>query len=129
MKSQTNLTVINMSTTEKINAVIDAINQDIAQHKDVAKHAMLVLEQMNVSEEDYKEANLCFGLNQFMIGYLSHIKDTLAGADIKTTENLIRYHAYYQRTKGNLTDGSNISIGQAAVATILDGYIAKFFDA
>ena len=129
MKSQTNLTVINMSTTEKINAVIDAINQDIAQHKDVAKHAMLVLEQMNVSEEDYKEANLCFGLNQFMIGYLSHIKDTLAGADIKTTENLIRYHAYYQRTKGNLTDGSNISIGQAAVATILDGYVTKFFDA
>ena len=129
MKSQTNLTIINMSATEKLNTILETISQDIAECKEVAKHAMLVLEQMNVSKKDYKEANLCFGLNQFMIGYLSHIKDTLAGADIKTTENLIRYHAYYQRTKGNLTDGSNISIGQAAVATILDGYVTKFFDA
>lgn len=118
-----------MSTTEKINAVIDAINHDIAGYKEVAKHAMAVLEHMNVTEEEYKEANLCFGLNQFMIGYLTHVKDTITGADIKSVENLIRFHAYHQHTKGNLTDGSNLSIGQAAVATALDGYIAKFFDA
>ena len=118
-----------MSTTEKLNAILDSISQDIEQRKDLAKHAMVVLEQMNVTDEDYKEANLCFGLNQFMVGYLSYIKDSIAGTDIKSAVKLIRFHAYYQRTKGNLTDGSNISIGQAAVATLLDGYIAKFFDA
>lgn len=118
-----------MPTTEKLNAVLDAINQDIAQRNDVAKHAMLVLEHMNVTENDYKEANLCFGLNQFVVGYLTHIKGTITGTDVKSAENLIRFHAYYQHTKGNLTDGSNISIGQATVATILDGYVTKFFDA
>lgn len=131
MKSRTNfLNVINMSTTEKLNAVLEAINKDIAQHRDVAKHAMLVLEHMNVTvtDEEYKEANLCFGLNQFIVGYLTHIKETIAGMDIKSVENLIRFHAYNQHTKGNITDGSNISIGQAAVATLLGGYITKFFE-
>lgn len=128
MKSQINPTQINMSTTEKINAVIEAISQDIAQHKDVAKHAMLVLEQMNVSEKDYKEANLCFGLNQFMVGYLTHIKDTITGTDIKTAENLIRFHSYHQHTKGNLTDGKDLTIGQATIAILLDGYIERFFE-
>ena len=118
-----------MSTTEKLKAVLDAINQDIMQHRNVAKNAMLVLEHMNVTEEEYKEANLCFGQNQFIVGYLTHIKETIAGTDIKSVENLIRFHANYQHTKGNLTDGSNISIGQAAVATLLGNYITKFFEA
>lgn len=114
-------------STEKLNAILDVINQDIAERTDVAKHAMLVLEHMNVTEEDYKEANLCFGINQFVIGFLTYIKGTITGTDIKSAENLIRFHAYYQHTKGNLTDGSNISIAQAAVATLLDGYVDKFF--
>lgn len=129
MKSQTNLTQINMSTTEKINAVLEAINQDIAGHKEEAKRAMLAMEQMSVTEENYKEANLNFGLNLFVAGYLTHIKDTITGTDIKTTENFIRFHAHYQQTKGNLTDDSNIPFGRAEVTTLLNGYIAKFFDA
>ena len=118
-----------MSTNEKINAILDAISQDIEKHKEKSAQAMLTLEHMNVTEEEYKNANLCFGLSQFAAGYLTHIKESLTGADVKAAETCIRFHAHYQRTKGNLTDGSNISIGQAAVATILDGYISKFFDA
>ena len=47
-----------MSTNEKLNAVLDAISQDIAERKDASIHAMLVLEQMNNIQELINEIQL-----------------------------------------------------------------------
>lgn len=118
-----------MSTTEKIKNLLDSINQDIEERREAAKQAMLTIERMSVSETEYKEANLGFGLNQFVIGYLAHVKENVDGSDEKTAENFIRFHAHYQHTKGNLSDGQPLSVAQATVAILLDGYVAKFFEA
>lgn len=119
-----------MSTTEtKIVAILDAISRDIAKHENVANLAMQTLEKLNATPEEYKEANLRYGLNAFVINYLNRIKAVVMARDIKKAENLIRYHAYYQHAKGNLDDGSAISVAQATVAVTLDGYVARFFEA
>ncbi len=117
------------STEEKIDAILDAISQDIAEREKVADEAMLTMEQMNTSPDDYKSACLQFSANWFVVGYLKRIKCVVECRDIKSTENIIRFHSYYQHHKGNLDDGRDISLGQAALAVILDGYVEKFFDA
>ncbi len=118
-----------MSTTEnKINAILDAINQDIAEREKEADSAMLTLEQMNTSVEDYKDACKQFGANLFVANYLRHIKGVADTRDIKNTENIIRFHSCYQHIKGNIEDGHDISLGQSVVTSILDGYIERFFD-
>lgn len=117
------------TTATKINALLDAISQDIAKHENVANSAMQTLEKLNATPEEFKEANLRYGLNAFVINYLNRIKAVVMERDIKKAENLIRYHAYYQYSKGNLDDGSTISVAQAAVAETLGGYVARFFEA
>lgn len=117
------------TTATKINALLDTICQDIAERENVANSAMNIIEKLNVTPEDFKEANLRYSLNTYVINYLNRIKAVVMEQDIKKAENLIRYHAYYQHTKGNLDDGSTISVAQAAVAVTLDGYVARFFEA
>lgn len=116
------------TTATKINALLDAISQDIAKYENVANSAMQTLEKLNATPEEFKEANLRYGLNAFVIGYLYRIKAVVMERDIKKAENLIRYHAYYQQhTKGALDDHRDISLGQATVAVILGGYVERFF--
>lgn len=56
-----------MSTTEtKIDAILDAIRQDIAEREIVAEQAMHTLEKMKPSAEEYKDANLQFGANTYV---------------------------------------------------------------
>lgn len=118
-----------MSTDEKITAVLETISQDIARHRKAAENAMLSLEYVNVAEDEYKKANTCFCQNQFIVGYLSHIKEVIAVSDIKFAEVFIRFHAYFQYKNGSPDDGLFISTGRAEVASLLDGYIATFFGA
>lgn len=115
------------TTATKINALLDAISQDIAKYENVANSAMQTLEKLNATPEEFKEANLRYGLNAFVIGYLYRIKAVVMERDIKKAENLIRYHAYQQHTKGALDDHRDISLGQATVAVILGGYVERFF--
>ena len=120
-----------MSTTEiKKAAIIETITKDIAEREKVAERAMQTLEQMNTSAEDYKRACQQFSLNSFVSGYLRHIKDSVEKSDLKTSENLIRFHSYHQYTKGLLTDDNEraLGVGQTAIAIILDGYIERFFE-
>ena len=119
-----------MSTTEtKIDALLDAISQDIAERENATNSVMQTLEKLNATPEEFKQANLRYCLNVYVINYLNRIKAVVMERDIQKAENIIRYHAYYQRTKGNLNDGSIISVAQTAVVTILDNYIARFFEA
>lgn len=115
---------------EKINVILDAISQDIAEREKVADNAMHVLEKMKPSDVEYKEANLQFSANSFVAAYLRHIKDTVKDKDyqsLKRLEQCIRFHHYQQHTKGALDDHRDISLGQATVAVILGGYVERFF--
>ncbi len=116
------------TTATKINAILDAISQDIAEHESVANSAMNTLEKLNATPEEFKEANIRYGFNSYVINYLNRIKAAVMERDIKKAENIIRCHSYYQHAKGNLNDGSAISFAQAAVAVTLDGYVARFFE-
>ncbi len=51
---------------EKINAILDAISQDIAEREKVANSAMQTLEKLNTTPEEFKEANLRYGLNSYV---------------------------------------------------------------
>lgn len=129
MKSQTNQKQINMSVTEtKIDAILDAIRQDIAERETVADQAMHTLEKMKPSAEEYKDANLQFGANAYVARYLKKIQEVVKERDIKKAENIIRFHHYQQHTIGALDDHRDISLGQATVAVILGEYIERFFD-
>lgn len=128
MKSPTKLNVINMSTTEtKIDAILDAISQDIAEREAVANQAMYTLEKMKPTAEEYKNANLQFGANTYVACYLKRIQEIVKERDIKRAENIIRFHHYQQHTIGALDDHRDISLGQATVAVILGGYVERFF--
>lgn len=127
MKSQTKLTVVNMSTTEtKLDAIRAAFEQDINTHERATEEAFAKLEKMNISHKDYKQANWQFGLNQYVAGYLRKVKESTieSGEPIKTIERRIRFHAFRQRTKGALDD----HVAQATVAVTLEGYINRFFE-
>lgn len=128
MKFQTNQKQINMSVTEtKIDAILDAISQDIAERERVADQAMHTLEKMKPSAEEYKDANLQFGANAYVVRYLKRIQEVVKERDIKKAENIIRFHHYQQHAIGALDDHRDISLGQATVAVILGGYVERFF--
>lgn len=119
-----------MSTTEeKINAIRDAINVDIEHHSNLAEVAFVNLEKMNISSKEYKDANLQFGLNNYIAGYLRKIKEITIDSEesLKRIESRIRFHAYQQRTKGELADKQVISVAKATVAVLLEEYVQKFF--
>lgn len=119
-----------METKEtKIDAILEAINEDIKERQNVAKEAMRKLEEFNLSSEEYKDANFGISANSFVASYLGMLgEDIRKDADIRKVENRLRFHSYQQHTKGTLDDGRDISLGQAAVATILDGYVRRFFE-
>jgi len=124
---------ISMEThLKKINEILDAISQDIADREKVADNAMHILEKLKPSEVEYKEANLQFSANSFVARYLKHIKDSVKGKDyqsLKRLEQLIRFHHFQQHAKGALDDHRDLSLGQATVAVILGGYVERFFEA
>lgn len=129
MKSPTNQKQINMSETEtKIDAILDAIRQDIAERETVAEQAMHTLEKMNTSPEDYKVANLQFEANTYVASYLKRILEVVKERDIKKAENIIRFHHYQQHKIGALNDNRYISLGQATIAVTLGKYVERFFD-
>lgn len=118
-----------MSTTEtKIDAILDAIRQDIAEREIVAEQAMHTLEKMKPSAEEYKDANLQFGANTYVACYLKRIQEVVKERDLKIAENNIRFHHYQQHAIGALDDHRDISLGQATVAVILGGYVERFFN-
>ncbi len=87
---------------------------------------------MNISSEEYKQANRQFGLNLYVAGYLRKIKElfTVESAEpLKRIENRMRFHAYRQRTKGALDDKQEISAAQVVVAATLERYVQNFFEA
>lgn len=112
----------------KINAILDAIGQNIAERETVANQAMHTLEKIKPSAEAYKDANLQFGANAYVAHYLKRIQEVVKERDIKKAENIIRFHCYQQHKIGALDDHRDISLGQAAVAVILEGYVQKFFE-
>lgn len=116
------------TTEEKIDAILDAISQDIAICEKTANRAMNTLERINTTPEEYKDANLQLGANAFAARYLDRVREVVKERDIKKAENVIRFHFYYQHHKGNLDDHRDISLGQSAVAVILGGYVDRFFN-
>lgn len=118
-----------MTTTEtKTNEILNAINADITTHEEMAKEAMNTLEQTGTSPEEYKEACTAFSAHSFITCYLRHIRGVAECGNLKDTENIIRFHSYYQSAKGKLNDGQVISVAQATVCVLLGGYIKRFFD-
>lgn len=110
---------------EKINAVLGAMTRDIEERERVADDAMHRLEDMGVSAREYKDACLRFSVNSFVVAYLRRLMRKVEEGGVKTAENLMRFHSYYQHTKGCLDDGEPLSVGQAAVAVILDGWKSR----
>lgn len=117
------------SNETKIDAIINAVSQEIEAHEKAANDAMGTLEKVNSSPEEYRNASILFGLNSYVANYLKRIKDVVMERDIKKAENVIRFHSYYQHTKGSLSDGNMLSACQAAVMATLDSYISRFFEA
>lgn len=118
-----------MSTTEnKIEAVLNAFNKDIEEHAIRAEDAFAKLEKMNIDAEEYKAANWQFALNHYVACYLRKLKEFIAKEPLKMIEKRIRFHAYQQHTKGELSDKQEISVAQAAVTVLLEGYVQKFFE-
>lgn len=117
-----------METKTKIDSILAAIGKDIKHHEDTADKAMMKLELLKISSEEYKEANKTYGINLYISCYLRHVEDHIAkNRDIKEAENIMRFHSYQQKSKGALDDGDFISLGQAAVAVTLGDYVNRFF--
>lgn len=108
--------------------IIAAIEKDIAQFEQRAEQAMGKLERMNNTNEEFilasREADLYF----FTAGYLNHIGYIARTNELKVTENAIRYHAYANRKKGLIGDGGDVDARNTAIATILEGYLDRFFE-
>lgn len=118
-----------MSVTETtIDAILDAIKQEIAERELMADNAMHTLRKFNPTPEEYKDANLQFGVNTYIACYLKSIQSVVMGRNPSAVESAIRFHHYQQHSKGNLNDHRDISLGQAAVAVILGGYVERFFN-
>lgn len=117
-------------SNNKIDAILADINKDIESHAAIADEAFATLEKMNITPEEYKDANWAFGLNHFVAGYLRHFRNDIVEHKIapKTLENRMRFHAYGQRTKGELGDEAEISAAQLKVAELLEGYVQKYFE-
>lgn len=118
-----------MSTTEtKTDALLDAIRQDIAVCESMADRAMHSMEKLKPTTEEYKDANLQFGVNTYTVFYLRRIEEVVNCQDIKTSEHIIRFHHYQQNNVGVLKDHRDITLSQTAIAAILGRYIERFFN-
>ena len=120
-----------MPTTENnIDAILDAISQDIAKQEKDGQEAMRILEKDNITNGDYIAANIQFGVSMFVSRYLGHIKSFIRiNNDAEKAEEIISYHAYRQRESGNsYRECDDISYGRRKVASILLGYISRFFN-
>lgn len=115
------------TTATKIDVILNAIREDIAILEILAEDAMNTIENLNATPEEFKQANLVYGFSSYGINYLNRIKAVVMEGDIKKAENIIRYHSHYQYTKGNLDDGSVISVSQMTVTATLEEYIERFF--
>lgn len=119
-----------MTTETKTTAILDAISLDIADHEKRAEAAFSTLEMMNADSEDFKKANWQFCLNNYVATYLRKFKKMIIDNEpLNTIEKRMRFHAYSQRSKGELNDKQEISVAQATVALRLESYIAIYFDA
>lgn len=116
----------------KFTQIIEAITADITSAEQITSDAMLTLEQMNTSHMEYKAAFRRFIINTSVTRYLIHIKRAIEKSDVKTAENLIRFHAYYQHTKGgdeNDPDPKDITAAvREVIVAVLQQYIADFFE-
>ena len=117
-----------MSTTEtKTNAILDAISQDIQKNESLAKAAFKTLEKMSINSEEYKMTNKQLGHYCYIAEYLRLLKEM--DRTQESLEDRIRFHAYYQRKKGELRDNQETSNAQTSIAVILEGYIHQYFEA
>lgn len=119
-----------MPKTENIiEAILDAISQDIAEQEKAGQEAMKILEKDNMAKHDYFAANIQFGTNVFVSRYLGHIKSCIRiYNDAEKAEAIISYHANRQKKMSNLQGVyDDISAGQQKVISILLGYISRFF--
>lgn len=117
------------SNENKCDAVLHVINEALTEHKGKVNKAMQILECMNTKQEEYKNACSTLMISSFVVSYLSRIKAVAETRDIKSTENLIRFHSYYQTNKGAIViNFDDTSSAQYIVLTILNGIIERFFD-
>lgn len=120
-----------MPKTENIiEAILDAISQDIAEQEKAGQEAMKILEKDNMAKHDYFAANIQIGISVFVSRYLGHIKSCIRiYNDAEKAEEIIRYHAYRQKEMFNLHSVyDDITAGQRKVTSILLGYISRFFN-
>lgn len=114
----------------KLDAILADLSKDIETHAAIAEDAFATMEKMNITPEEYKNANWTFGLNYFVAGYLSHFMNDIINGRVapKILENRMRFHAHGQRTKGELDNEDEISAAQIKVAELLEGYVQKYFE-
>lgn len=115
------------TTATKINAILDAISKGIEKRESMAAEAMKTLDNLCTTPEEYKKANLHFGINSYVANYLKRIQAVVMERDLKKAENAIRFHHYQQQKIGAIDDGGDVSLAQAIVANILGDYIESFF--
>lgn len=115
-------------TNSKLEAIRSAIENDIKTHQRAASIAMENIEKFNTSSDDFNSESLRFNINQFIAGYLSHIKSSVENVDLNRAETIIRYHFHTQSTKGQSAANPVILRGQEVIADILKSYVNRFFN-
>lgn len=91
--------------------------------------AMLDLELINATEEDFKAACRRLAKNSFAVAYLSRIETVAEEGSIRATENIIRYHSFMQDTKGGYKNLKEpIDFAQAEVTGFLNELINRYFN-
>lgn len=111
----------------KLNAVMDDLNGFIESNSEFEKLAMKVLEHLNPTKEQYKEASEVLMRASFANNILNRIKDIAESGDIKRTEQTIRFHAYQLSTKATLNAGDVISVAQQKLFQTLEYMIYRHF--
>ncbi len=123
------MTTNEMTDEMKCKSVLNAIQEEIDENAKTAREAMLTIETMRTNVEEFKNACRTFMVATFVMAYLDRIKGIAETGDIKSTENIIRYHAYYQGEKGGIIlNYDDLSLAQVAIIKILNGLINRFFN-
>lgn len=116
------------NTADKISSISGAITAAIVEHTQKASEAMKTLELMSITPEKYREASESLAHHTYANAYLARVQEIVETGDIKKIENVIRFHYYQLREKGDIDNADEISKAQLEIAGLLDCLVIRFFD-
>lgn len=112
----------------KLKAVMIDLNGEIESNSEVEKLAMKVLEHLNPTKEQYKEATEVLMRASFVGYILNRIKEIAESGDIKRTEQAIRFHAFQLSTNATINEGDSTSVAQQILSETLETIINRHFE-